>query len=82
MERYTADDIRHVSIVFDDEEVADSDDPEMVTDSAQLVIEHETPDGEDAVVDVIRVGDSGASILHNMATTEQFDVDLREVPSA
>ena len=77
MERYTTLDVSRVSVVFDERD--DSADEPDTSDGfepvAAIEIEH-----SDGAVDAINVGPDGASVLHEMAMTDQFEIYVEERP--
>lgn len=79
MERYTADAIERVSVVFDDPDAGDRDDGgESDGDyepSATVEIEHESE-----VIDQIDIGPDGAQVLHEMTQTPEFNIDVTARP--
>jgi len=74
MERYTADDINRVSVVFGDRDSsAEQDDKYEPT--ATVEIEHRSD-----TIDEIRVGPDGAEVLHGVTETPEFEIDVTDRP--
>lgn len=76
MERYTTLDVARVSVVFDErDDVSNADSSDGFEPTAAIEIEH-----DDGTVDAINVGPDGASVLHEMAMTDQFEIDVEDRP--
>jgi len=76
MERYTTTAVARVSVAFSER----SDGTDEASDDgfepiAAIEIEH-----DDGTVDAINVGPDGASILHEMAMADQFEIDVEDRP--